>query len=295
MSEHAADQPELDYPALARNLRAEGMTRSQIARSLAVSPWRVTELLAGEEARHPGLRTRAKDDLHARARELRAAGKTYDEIVMSLGVSKASVSLWTRDLPKPPPREPGTYDFERIKAMREARWAAYLAEREDERQAVKAVAARDVGELSERELLLIGVALYWAEGAKDKPYDRRERLQLINSDPDVIRLHLRWLTLIGVDREDWTFSLSIHESADIHAAETFWRSVVGEEGRWYKPTLKKHNPRSLRKNVGDDYHGCLVVYARQSRIHYQRMEGFWRGIVDALANPPWGNRQPAGL
>ncbi len=290
------DQPDLDQPdlvqpdlvqpdlaAIARNLRAEGMTRSQIARSLAVSTWRVTELLAGEPARHPGLRARAKDDLRERARQLRADGKTYDEIVEALGVSKASVSLWTRDLPKPPPRERGTYEFERIAAARRAQWDERLAERDDERKAVKSVAADEVGTLSDRELLLVGTALYWAEGAKDKPYARRESLVFINSDANVIRVHLGWLRLHGFTNDDCSFALSIHESADIEAATAFWEGVVGPGGRWRKPSLKRHRPTTRRKNVGGDYHGCLVICARQSRLAYQRMEGTWHGIVKGLS------------
>jgi transcriptional regulator with XRE-family HTH domain len=271
-----------DLRDLARELRLDGLTRAEIARDLGVSTWRVTELLAGEPPRSPGLRTQAKDDLHERARELRLDGWTMPDIAASLGVSKASVSLWTRDLPKPAAREQGSYHFERIAAARRARWDRYLQDREDERQSVKAVAAADVGPLSERELLLVGTALYWAEGAKDKPWDRREKLRLINSDPDVIRVYLRWLSLLGFHQEDYVFAVSIHESADVEAATDFWRSVVGEGGRWRKPSLKKHNPRTVRRNVNGDYHGCLVVEARQSRTAYQRMEGFWRGIVKAL-------------
>lgn len=272
-----------DLRKLARYLRREGLTRAEIARDLGVSTWRVTELLAGEPSRAPGLRSQAKDDLHERARELRLDGRTMPEIAEELGVSKASVSLWTRDLPAPPPRERGSYAYERIAAARRARWDAYLRDREDERQAVKAVAASDVGALSERELLLLGTVLYWAEGAKDKPYSRRERLVLINSDPDVIRLYLRWLPLIGVESDQLSFSLSIHESADVRAATDFWQAVVGEGGRWRRPALKRHNPRSARRNVGEMYHGCLVVQAKRSRVHYQRMEGFWHGIVKALS------------
>src|ERR1700712_2816151 len=123
-----------DLRELARTLRLEGMTREQIARSLAVSTWRVTELLAGETPRSPGLRARAKDDLRARARELREDGRTMPEIAEELGVSKASVSLWTRDLPKPP-RKP--YAFTRVAASWRAQWDAFLAEREAERQTGK--------------------------------------------------------------------------------------------------------------------------------------------------------------
>lgn len=280
--EPTADQPP-DLRTIARALRLEGMTRPQIARSLSVSTWRVTELLAGEPARSPGLRARAKDDLHEKARELRGEGRTMPEIAEELGVSKASVSLWTSDLPKPPPREPGSHDFERIAAARRAQWEERLGEREQERRAVKSDAAADVGPVTERELILIGTALYWAEGSKDKPYDRREALTLINSDADVIRVYLRWLRLMGFENDDCSFGLSIHVTADVRSAERFWRGVVGDGGSWRRASLKRHRPESVRKNVGTGYHGCLVVYARLSRVAYQRMEGYWRGIVGALS------------
>lgn len=272
--------PAADPRALASQLRAEGLTRAQIARSLGVSAWRVTELLAGELPRAPGLRVRAKDELRQRARDLRRAGRTYDEIVHELGVSKSSVSLWTRDLPKPPTRRAGSYSFKRVSAARHAQWDSVLAERERERAELKATAAAAVGTLSDRDLLLIGTALYWAEGAKDKPYDRREQLKFVNSDPDVVRVHLRWLTAMGVASDRWTFALSIHESADLDRATAYWKSVVGTAGRWRKPQLKRHKPLSRRKNVGAGYHGCLVVYVLRSRREYQLMDGTWRGIVE---------------
>ncbi|MFG2468847.1 hypothetical protein ACGFXB_25795 [Streptomyces canus] len=41
------------------------------------------------------------------------------------------------------------------------------------------------------------MALYRAEGAKDKPNRRTEVLQFINSDPNVITLFLRRLEFLG--------------------------------------------------------------------------------------------------
>jgi transcriptional regulator with XRE-family HTH domain len=84
-----------------------------------------------------------------------------------------------------------------------------------------------VGELSDRELFFTGVALYWAEGAKDKPHRRTEVLQFINSDPNVIRLFLHWLEFLGVQRERLTLRVSIHESADVESAEKFWADIAG--------------------------------------------------------------------
>ena len=40
--------------------------------------------------------------MRANARELREQGLDYEEIADALGVSKGSVSLWVRDMPRPP-------------------------------------------------------------------------------------------------------------------------------------------------------------------------------------------------
>lgn len=53
-----------------------------------------------------------------------------------------------------------------------------------------------------------------------------------------------------------------------------------------RATLKRHNPRTVRKNTGDAYHGCLVIYVRQSADLYRRMEGTWYGIVGAATRQP---------
>ena len=134
--------------------------------------------------------------------------------------------------------------------------------------------------MSDRELLLIGVALYWAEGAKDKPYDRREHVTLINSDVQIIQLFVRWLNLMAVPETDRRYRLSIHASADVEAAHTFWSDVVGIPVTGFaRPTIKHHQPKTVRLNTGADYHGCLVISVCKSRVLYQQIEGLLRGIV----------------
>ncbi|MFG2194292.1 hypothetical protein [Streptomyces sp. NPDC048639] len=219
----------------------------------------------------------AKPDMRRRARELRGEGKTYDEIVAELGVAKSSVSLWVRDLPKPdrPARR-----VEHARAMAEARWAGYRRERNLERQQTKLEAARGIGRLSDRELFLVGVGLYWSEGAKSKPHRPSERAVFINSDPDMIRLHLAWLGLLGIAPERLRFSLMIHESADAEAALHHWAAVTGAPAsRFLKTAPKKHNPETPRKDVGEGYRGCLTVRVLDSAGLYRRIEGWWYGIV----------------
>ena len=259
-------------------LRRGGMSRRQIRDELRI--WnndRLNRLLAGEPPPEWTRRPRAKDGLRARARELRLEGRTYDEIEEQLGVSRSSVSLWVRDLPKPPPRFTRA---ELAKRASEERWEPLRRLREAERQATKAAAAGSVGDVSDRDLFVMGVALYWAEGTKDKKYARRESVAVINSDPGLIMVYLAWLRLLGVDRARLRFRVHIHESADVDQAQRFWADLVGVDvAELRRPTLKRHSPKTVRKNVGEDYRGCLVVNVLRSADLYRRIDGWWTGLV----------------
>ncbi|MDX2933150.1 hypothetical protein [Streptomyces ipomoeae] len=258
-------------------LRREGYSLRQIRDELKIFNNDIlNQLVKGEPPPEWTKRPRAKDDLRAKARELRLQGWTYDQIEAELGCSRSSVSLWVRDLPKPKPR----YTPEEQRQLMREGLAKRRAADNEERKKTKLAARRDIGELTDRELFTAGIALYWAEGSKSKPYDRRERAVFVNSDPGVIQTYLAWLDLLDVDRDRLSFRVLIHESADIEAAHRFWAGVADiDTSIFAKATIKKHNPKTVRKNTGDDYHGCLVITVARSAELYNRIEGWWAGIV----------------
>ncbi|MGW3957668.1 hypothetical protein ACWEKM_43905 [Streptomyces sp. NPDC004752] len=271
-----ADFEELRERAVA--LRRAGLSRRQIRDRLHIDNNDIlNRLLEGEPPPEWTKRPNAKDDLRDKARELRLQGRTYDQIQWELGCSKSSISLWVRDLPKPErPRS-----REEAAAIARRGWEAKLGIRDEERQRTKDTARESVGDLSARELFLVGVGLYWAEGTKDKPYARRENVTFVNSDPGMIKVFLAWLDLLGIERERHRYSVMIHESADVAGAEQYWAELIGADRTLFnKTTLKKHNPKTVRKNIGDDYRGCLVIKVLKSADLYRRIEGWWCGIVD---------------
>lgn len=137
-----------------------------------------------------------------------------------------------------------------------------------------------MGVLTDRELEMIAVTAYWCEGKKDKPYDRRETVTFINSDPDVISVWLQFLSRRGYGNDRLRLNLSIHESANLVAATRYWAEVAGvHPSHLGRPMLKRHNPKTSRKNTGEAYVGCLVVRVLQGRSLYQEIEGSWRGIA----------------
>lgn len=262
--------------AEARSLRRQGLSRRQIRERIGGTDRQLSDWLAGTVPPEWTKRPRAKDELRIRARMLRGQGLTYLEIARELAVSKGTLSLWLRDLPLDDRRSAA----DRATASRRG-WEPELRRRELCREQVKSAAAAEVGQLTERELWLVGAALYWAEGSKDKPYRRSESIQFVNSDPLMISVFLAWLSMLGVSPDRLHFRLSIHETADVDEAERYWRDLVGSEVQFGKTTLKRHQPRTNRQRMSDDYRGCLTVRVRQSGELYQRVEGWWRGVARA--------------
>ncbi|MFC9299081.1 hypothetical protein ACFTWH_28585 [Streptomyces sp. NPDC057011] len=262
-------------------LRREGLSRRQIRDRLSVHNNDIlNRLLEGEPAPEWTKRPNAKDDLRDRARELRLQGMTYDQIQLELGCSKSSISLWVRDLPKPERthRPPGT---DMVRAQ-QGRAKAY-ALRKVGYEATRQLAREEIGELTDRELFLLGIGLYWAEGGKTKPHQPHPQITFVNSDAGMIRTFLAWLRLVGVTDDQLRFAVQIHESADVAKAEQYWIETVGLDASHFgKTTLKRHTPRTNRKNVGDTYRGCLRVRVLKGSDLYRRIEGAWCGIVGAV-------------
>ncbi|MEU2717549.1 hypothetical protein [Streptomyces sp. NPDC007205] len=269
-------------------LRRAGYSLRQIRDELKIFDNDIlNQLVKGEPPPEWTKRPNAKDDLRERARELRLQGWTYNEIQTELGCSKSSVSLWVRDLPHPEPK----CTPEEQRARMNAGLAKLRASQDRERTATKQAAAAAIGDLSDRELFITGVALYWAEGTKDKPHARRESVEFVNSDPGMISVFLAWLDLLDVARDRLHCRVMIHESADIDAAERYWADVVGiDKALLGKTVLKKQNPTTVRKNTGSTYRGCLGIKVRQGADLYRRIEGAWYGIVGAVSETDLGNR-----
>lgn len=257
-------------------LRRAGKSRREIKEILGIgSNETLGKALRGEPPPEWTRRPRAKDERHAKARELRARGLTYNEIAAELGVSKGSISLWVRDLPRT-----GRLSYEesrrRIAEGVAAYWAAERPIREARWRAISNGAAEQIGQLSDREMLITGAIAYWCEGSKNKPYRRpSNRVIFINSDPDLILFFLRVLAVAGVERDRLICRVHIHESADVEAAQRFWLDTTAvPAAQFRRPILKTHNPKTVRKNTGSDYRGCLIISVRRSTELYRQIQGW---------------------
>ncbi len=275
MVERLIDDAEL--VARVHDMRAAGKSYVQIKAELKIGASTISRILGvyGNGRARP----RVTDALRGRARALRADGRSVPEIAAETGLARSTVWLITNDIP-------WTLTEDRAEARAAAAragWRSRMAQTAAERDRITSGVVESFGELSDRDLLIAGAVAYWAEGGKSKPWNPAESLNFINSDPDMILLHLEWLAALGVDAERLRFRLSIHESADVPAATAYWAEVVGVPvERFARATLKKHNPKTVRKNVNENYRGCLIVRVAKGAPEYRIMDGWWSAIAGAV-------------
>lgn len=286
MARHRTPEEKIELQARARELRAAGRSGREIQKELGIGDDLARAFLRGVPLPDSLARPRAKDDVRAEAIALRRAGATYDEIAQALGVSKSSCSLWLRDLPHP------EGDPERARQAKERRTEALRARlrrdrdaRDDQgRERVQRV-SEGLGVVSSRDLVLAMAVSYWCEGGKSKPWNRQKSVQWMNSDPMLVSLFLEGLGLIGIARDRLVLRLHIHELADEQAARLWWSEHTGVPlEQFRRSTIKRHNPKTRRRNVGDSYRGCLCISVLQSRQLYEVIEGLVHGLA---RGPRW--------
>src|SRR5262245_43673691 len=101
-----------------------------------------------------------------KAYKLRVAGRSYNEINRLLGVSKATLSAWFSNIELPDEAR------QRLQKRTVEGGAKKLIERNKEQSRIaeqratetRTKASREIGKISKRDLFIVGVSLYWAEG-----------------------------------------------------------------------------------------------------------------------------------
>jgi hypothetical protein len=157
------------------------------------------------------LSLRGKPELKIRAIELRRQGNTYSEILRVIPVAKSTLSLWFHDVGLAEHQKQRITE-KRVEGQKRAS-VARRTQRIRKQEEIWSVAEREIGNISKRDLWLIGIALYWAEGTKEKEWRPGSMLAFSNSDPRMIRVFLAWLREFGdISLGQIKFEIYVHET-----------------------------------------------------------------------------------
>lgn len=222
------------------------------------------------------------------ALSLRKQGFSYSEILKRVPVAKSTLSLWFRGVGLSKQQKQRLTE-KKLSSMQRG-WTKWRQQRIDLTEKVKKDARADVKKLNERELWLIGVALYWAEGTKQKEHSTGRGVLFNNSDPAMIRVFMKWLrAVMKIKEEDIGFEMYIHENhkENINKFLDYWAGVAGVEAKRIKAYFKKNKIKTNRKNTGENYYGLLRVKVRRSSVLNRKISGWTEGIADNIAG--WCN------
>ncbi len=215
-----------------------------------------------------------------RAIKLRKEGKTYSEILKEIPVAKSTLSEWFRKVSL------SQKQYQRLteKKLAAARrgGVAKKVQRLNRIRLIKEKALKDIKHISSKELWLIGIVLYWAEGSKEKDYHPGSRLNFSNSDANMIKLYLKWLReSCEVVEDKIELEIYIHQNSknSIEKVKKYWSDITNFPlERLSKVYYKKNIIKTNRRNFGDLYYGGIRVTVKSSSSLVRQVAGWTEAI-----------------
>lgn len=188
---------------------------------------------------------------------------SYGQIKDALGVGKGTLSAWLKDMPL---SEGRIRELRALSPMRIERCRnTKLKKKQNRLDGVYRKASEDIGVLSERELFLAGLFLYWGEGWKST----NATTALTNTNPRMIILFLKWLNLLGVDKGRVKVRLDLYVDMDIKKEISFWTKELGiSQSQFTKPYIKKSRRSDITYKTGFGHGTCSVMFGNRDVHEY---------------------------
>lgn len=211
---------------------------------------------------------------------LRDQGYSYNMIKNELNVSLSTMSYWFSDRPY----TPNAATLERIKNGSAKNGIARHNERVESTKQTISAASKEIGKITQRDLWLLGLGIYIGEGSKSI-----ESVRIVNSDPDVIRISLRWFREV-CDLTDENLILSLNIYPDINESEAidYWSEVTGLPKSNFRKTqvdIRNNKSNKLRHKLS---FGTIQIRVRANGdknkgvVLFRRIKGWTKGALDQV-------------
>lgn len=211
-----------------------------------------------------------------KARSLRREGKSITRIAETLDVSKGSVSSWVRDVKLSDTIQQRIRKRSHAAHVVEKRRLSRLETESHKRQQAIEFARVNVRKLSQEDLFLVGISLYWGEGSKRK----RGVLEFTNSDPHMIRVMMRFFSeLQQVPPHKFRGHAYVHSHINPEQAEQYWANVSGIPSSQFHKTSVQKNKKRLQKDTLPYGTFAIVVCDTKKKL---QMDGWIKGMTDRL-------------
>lgn len=206
---------------------------------------------------------------------MRRNGSSINDISENLNVPKSTISIWCRDISLTASQIATLEKKQRDRAISGSLRAAENKRNIRIQTTVihKRSGALDVGEISKRDLFILGMGLYWGEGYKRG----NNELGFTNSDPDIIRVFIAWMHQIyGIQTADFILRLSLntaYRSSESKIIE-YWSDITHTKvSQFTKTSFIKTRLKKYDKKSHGAYFGTLRIKIRRATNLHRRILG----------------------
>ncbi|MBU2037139.1 helix-turn-helix domain-containing protein [Patescibacteria group bacterium] len=183
--------------------------------------------------------TRFKD--REKALTLRKQGQSYSQIKKILGVGKGTLSVWLKNYPlsKQRIRELRDWSEQRIEKFR----ATMREKRQGRLDSIYTKQKKILLPLTNREVFLIGLGLYWGEGTKCT----MSSLSVSNTNPAIIKFYIYWLNkCLDFPKDKMIAYLHLYNDMDARKEIFYWSKILNiPESQFPCPYIKKTSSKRI--------------------------------------------------
>jgi len=218
-----------------------------------------------------------RNPLWAEAKKLRDAGYSYNMINEKLRIAKSTLSNWFKDTAFTPNRE--IIHRVRYGPMKAAQ--VNHNRKVEEIKMLNQIGVKEIGIINKRDLWMLGLGLYIGEGSKSY-----ETLQIVNSDPEIIKLAIRWFKEIcGLENENIVIAIHIYPDNGEDKCIKFWKDITGLPLENFRKTQidRRGNKSPIKKNklpYGTAHISIISKGNREKGVRlFRRIKGWINGAL----------------
>lgn len=222
------------------------------------------------------------------ALSLRLRGYSYNQITKRLGIPKATLSGWFTNLVLSQKAQLKIQQRVHKASLRGLIKKNKLQTHKAWQQAkcIQKDAMHDVRKLSQRELLLIGAALYWGEGykkliIKDGKERTSHKISLSNTDPSMIKLFIKFLqNILKIPTSKISINIRTFQHSNEQEVLRYWQGVTGLPKEQFEKVYYGISRSSLGKRPYNRLpYGTIQVSVGDTK-NFHRIIGWIRGIKE---------------